>query len=44
MRKIANAESYSIPSTIDDPAILKEIEDALTLCGYARKKREFLVL
>ncbi|MGQ9507943.1 MAG: propionyl-CoA synthetase [Thermodesulfobacteriota bacterium] len=30
MRKIADGESYSIPSTIDDPAILREIEEALS--------------
>jgi propionyl-CoA synthetase len=44
MRKIADGEEYKIPSTIDDPSILGEIEDALTLIGYARKKKEFLVL
>jgi len=44
MRKIADGEEYKIPSTIDDPSILGEIEDALTLIGYARRKKEFLVL
>ncbi len=29
MRKIADEESYTIPSTIDDPAILNEIEEAI---------------
>jgi propionyl-CoA synthetase len=29
MRKIADGEAYSIPSTIDDPIILREIEEAL---------------
>lgn len=38
MRKIADGEPYSMPSTIDDPAILKEIEDALKKVGYAQKK------
>ncbi len=38
MRKIANGEPYSIPSTIDDPSILKEIEEALKRIGYAQKK------
>jgi propionyl-CoA synthetase len=38
MRKIANAEPYVMPSTIDDPAILGEVEDALKKIGYARKK------
>jgi len=36
MRKIADGEPYTIPSTIDDPAILGEIEDALKIVGYAR--------
>jgi len=35
MRKIADGEAYSMPSTIDDPAILAEIEQALKLLGYA---------
>ena len=38
MRKIANAEPYVMPSTIDDPAILGEVEDALKKIGYAQKK------
>jgi propionyl-CoA synthetase len=29
IRKIADGEEFKIPSTIDDPAILKEIEEAL---------------
>lgn len=29
IRKIADGESYTVPSTIDDPATLKEIEEAL---------------
>ncbi|MBI5014225.1 MAG: propionyl-CoA synthetase [Deltaproteobacteria bacterium] len=37
MRKIADGETYSIPSTIDDPAILGEIESALQGVGYAKK-------
>jgi len=36
MRKIADSEKYSMPSTIDDPAILGEIEEALKKIGYAR--------
>ncbi len=39
MRKIADAEEYKIPSTIDDPSILGEIEEALRTCGYASPKR-----
>ncbi len=37
MRKIADGASYSIPSTIDDPATLDEIAEALRGLGYARK-------
>ncbi|MCL4477098.1 MAG: propionyl-CoA synthetase [Nitrospirae bacterium] len=38
MRKIADGEEYKIPSTIDDPAILGEIEEAMKGIGYAKKK------
>ncbi len=44
MRKIADGEEYKIPSTIDDPSILGEIENALKSCGYARKKTAYDVL
>ena len=37
MRKIADGETYTIPSTIDDPAILGEIEGALKGIGYGKK-------
>ena len=37
MRKIADAEAYKVPSTIDDPSILSEIEAALKGIGYAQK-------
>ncbi len=37
MRKIADGDTYRVPSTIDDPAILGEIEDALKGIGYAKK-------
>jgi len=36
MRKIADREEYSLPATIDDPAILGEIEEALQGIGYAQ--------
>lgn len=39
MRKIADAEPYVMPSTIDDPAILGEVEEALKNIGYAQKKQ-----
>jgi len=29
MRQIADGEAYKMPATIDDPAILEEIKDAL---------------
>ena len=34
MRKIADGEQYTTPATIDDPAILGEIGDALHDVGY----------
>ena len=36
MRRIADGEDYRTPATIDDPAILGEIEEALRGMGYAR--------
>jgi propionyl-CoA synthetase len=36
MRKIADGEPYRPPATIDDPAILDEITEALGSIGYAR--------
>jgi len=38
MRKIANSEPYTIPSTIDDPSVLGEIEEVLRKIGYAKKQ------
>ncbi len=35
MRKIADDEEYVTPATIDDPAILGEVGDALRKVGYA---------
>ena len=37
MRRIADAEPYRVPPTIDDPAILDEIRAALRGLGYARE-------
>jgi propionyl-CoA synthetase len=37
MRRIADGQEYVPPATIDDPAILDEIEAALKDAGYARK-------
>jgi propionyl-CoA synthetase len=36
MRKIAEAQSWSVPATIDDPAILEEIGEALSTIGYPK--------
>jgi propionyl-CoA synthetase len=37
IRHIADGEEYRIPSTIDDPEILGEIEDAVETIGYGKK-------
>jgi propionyl-CoA synthetase len=37
MQKIADGIDYKTPATIDDPAILPEIAEALSGLGYARK-------
>jgi propionyl-CoA synthetase len=34
MVKIADGKEYKMPATIDDPAILEEITDALSTIGY----------
>ncbi|NQV22441.1 MAG: AMP-binding protein, partial [Rhodospirillales bacterium] len=39
MRKIADSETYRLPPTIDDPAILGEITDALKPLGYAKESQ-----
>jgi propionyl-CoA synthetase len=36
MRRIADDQEYSVPATIDDPAILDEITEALERVGYGR--------
>ncbi len=38
MRKIADGQEFTVPSTIDDPAILVEIEDAAKTLGYCKKQ------
>ncbi len=38
MRHIADGEDYRMPATIDDPAILGEIEDALARAGYPQRR------
>ena len=38
IQKIADNKEFKIPATIDDPAILNEMETALKNIGYAKKK------
>jgi propionyl-CoA synthetase len=40
MQKIADNEAYRMPATIDDPAILGEIEAALETLGYGKRRAE----
>jgi len=37
MRKIADGEPYTVPSTIDDPVTLEEIREAVRSLGYGKK-------
>ncbi|MFY7962534.1 MAG: AMP-binding enzyme, partial [Elsteraceae bacterium] len=36
MQKIADSQPWTMPATIDDPAILDEIKQALSAIGYAK--------
>ena len=38
MRKIADGEVYLMPATIDDPAVLADVGDALARAGYAKRQ------
>ena len=38
MRKIADNEKYNMPSTIDDPAVLKDIEAVVEKYGYGKAR------
>jgi propionyl-CoA synthetase len=38
MRRIADGEDYTMPATIDDPAILPEITEALSRAGYPPRR------
>jgi propionyl-CoA synthetase len=40
IQKIADNSPYRVPATIDDPAILDEMEEALIGIGYAKAKKE----
>jgi propionyl-CoA synthetase len=37
MKKIVDGKKYNIPSTIDDPMILNEIEEAVKMARYEKK-------
>ncbi len=37
MRKIADGENYAMPATIDDPAVLGGIGEALKSAGYPER-------
>ena len=37
MQKIADGQDYNVPATIEDSAVLKEIEERLRRIGYAKK-------
>ena len=37
IRRIADGQDYTMPATIDDPAILPEIAEALATAGYPQK-------
>ncbi|MGA7864417.1 MAG: propionyl-CoA synthetase [Stellaceae bacterium] len=39
MRRIADGENYPMPATIDDPAVLGEINAALANAGYGKPER-----
>jgi propionyl-CoA synthetase len=39
MRRIADAEPWSAPATIDDPQTLDEVREALRAAGYAGPER-----
>jgi propionyl-CoA synthetase len=40
IRQIADGEEHRVPATIDDPAILEEIREALGRLGYGRAPQE----
>ncbi len=39
IQKIADNKEYKVPATIDDPAILGEMEEALVKLGYAKARK-----
>jgi len=40
IQKIADNQAWKMPATIDDPAILGEMETALSTIGYAKARKE----
>ena len=38
MQKIADGQDYKVPATIEDPAVLTEIDESLRRVGYAKKQ------
>ncbi len=40
MQKIADNQDYKMPATIDDPAILEEIDESLQSIGYSKARTE----
>jgi propionyl-CoA synthetase len=36
MKRIADGQEYTVPATIDDPAVLHEIAEALQTLGYPK--------
>ena len=40
MQKIADNQDYKMPATIDDPAILEEIDESLQEIGYSKARKE----
>jgi propionyl-CoA synthetase len=40
IRRIADGQDYTMPATIDDPAILPEISEALAKAGYPQRAQE----
>ena len=40
MQKIADNQDYKMPATIDDPAILEEIDESLQSIGYSKARKE----
>ena len=39
IQKIADNTPYNVPATIDDPAILDEMEEALNRIGYGKARK-----